>query len=863
MSDVASELNHSLAGRYRIEREIGRGGMAVVYLAEDLKHARRVAIKVLDPELARALGAERFLREIEIAARLSHPRIVPLLDSGSAGGLLYYVMPYVEGESLRDRLDREQQLPVGEAVEIARQAAAALAYAHEHGIVHRDVKPENILLSGGEAMVADFGIARAVAAAGGTKLTQSGLVVGTPLYMSPEQASGVGHPDARSDVYSLACVLYEMLAGEPPFAGRTAQAVTARKLSESAPEVRAVRDSTPGPVAAVVRRALARVPADRYRTAAELAEALRRAENEGAADPAVAARGRGASGWRAVAVGSGAALLLITTAYVAGWSGRAPGPGLFVELVVDGRVELGSRAALSPDGRRLAYLSGDRLWVRDLEGLDSRTVPGSDGARMPFWSPDATELGYVARGRLWRAPAAGGESVAIATIGIGLAGGAGATWTGDGQIVFATGSTGLLTVPARGGVPRLLVPLEPDETDHHEPHALPGGQGILFVPHRIDGTYALDIVADGERRELLRLDGHRIGEPVYSPTGHLLFTLSEDVWAVPFSLRRLEITGEPSLLRPGASTPSVAAGGSLAFFRGAGTTGRQLAFVQRDGAVDRLVGDPSAGLQFFSLSPAGDRVAVALMAPLGIWVIDPIRGTRSRPTEEGEAGNMPRWSPAGERIAYIGSDPGDAPAVRVRAADGTGSASELVRGWYPSFTPRGELVVTLGLPIDDEEWDIAYIDLNADGAVIPIVASSARECCQDVSPDGRYLAYASDTSGRWEVYVTRFPSGEGTWQASAGGGAWPRWDPRGDRLYYAQGVDLMEIPVSTEPELELGSPARLFSRPARVQDIRYGKPDYFDITPGGDRFLVVVPATEDAVGGSVVVVGNWRAALVR
>ncbi|HJU66128.1 MAG TPA: serine/threonine-protein kinase, partial [Gemmatimonadaceae bacterium] len=216
MSDLDARLESTLADRYTVERQIGGGGMAVVYLARDLRYERRVALKVLAPELAEALGPGRFLREIEIAARLSHPRIVPLLDSGTVDGLLFYVMPFVEGDSLRQRLDREKQLPVDDAVEIARQVAAALAFAHGHGIVHRDIKPENILLSGGEALVADFGIARAVTVAGGSRLTASGIALGTPTYMSPEQASGVPDVDARSDVYSLACVLYEMLTGEPP-----------------------------------------------------------------------------------------------------------------------------------------------------------------------------------------------------------------------------------------------------------------------------------------------------------------------------------------------------------------------------------------------------------------------------------------------------------------------------------------------------------------------------------------------------------------------------------------------------------------------------------------------------------------------
>jgi TolB-like protein/Flp pilus assembly protein TadD len=264
----------SLQDRYTIERELGRGGMATVFLARDLKHDRLVALKVLHPELAASLGPERFLREIKVAARLNHPYIVPLHDSGRAGDLLYYVMPYVDGESLRHRLARERQLPVEDALQIARNVAAALDYAHRQGVVHRDIKPENVMLHEGEALVTDFGIAKAVSVAGAESLTQTGVAVGTPAYMSPEQAAGEAEPDGRSDIYSLGCVLYEMLAGAAPFTGPTAQAVMARRFTETPPPIRAARPTVPEAVEQAVARALARVPADRFATAAQLAHAL-------------------------------------------------------------------------------------------------------------------------------------------------------------------------------------------------------------------------------------------------------------------------------------------------------------------------------------------------------------------------------------------------------------------------------------------------------------------------------------------------------------------------------------------------------------------------------------------------------------
>ena len=272
--DDFERLQSALADRYHLERELGQGGMATVYLADDLKHRRKVALKVLKPDLAATLGAERFLREIELCARLTHPHVLPLHDYGNAGGFLYYVMPYVEGESLRDRLTREKQLPLDDALRITREVADALAYAHAQGVIHRDVKPENVLLQSGHAVVADFGIARAVSAAGGTRLTETGLAVGTPAYMSPEQAAGETDIDARSDLYSLGCVLYEMLTGETPYTGPTPQAILAKKLTEPLPHVSVVRDTVPAAVEAALATALAKTPADRYATAQQFATAL-------------------------------------------------------------------------------------------------------------------------------------------------------------------------------------------------------------------------------------------------------------------------------------------------------------------------------------------------------------------------------------------------------------------------------------------------------------------------------------------------------------------------------------------------------------------------------------------------------------
>ncbi len=331
MAEPLERLRTALAERYRVERELGHGGMATVYLAEDLKHHRTVAIKVLDPELGAAIGPERFLREIEIAARLQHPNILALHDSGSADGLLYFVMPYVEGESLRDRIRRELQLPIDDAVRIAREVADALACAHEHGVVHRDIKPENILLSGGHATVADFGIARAVSEAAGAKLTQTGVSIGTPAYMSPEQAAG-SPVDARSDLYALGCVLYEMLAGQPPFTGSTAESIIHQHLATEAPAVTGPRPSVPAELARILRRTLAKSPADRYASAIQLGKALAAASTTPA--EAAAARARRPRATLAPTVIAASVAIVLVLSVLVWLRQHQAGPGRIESLAV-------------------------------------------------------------------------------------------------------------------------------------------------------------------------------------------------------------------------------------------------------------------------------------------------------------------------------------------------------------------------------------------------------------------------------------------------------------------------------------------------------------------------------------------------
>jgi serine/threonine-protein kinase len=462
MMDVTHRLSAALADRYTIERELGAGGMATVYLAHDLRHDRHVALKVLRPELAAVIGADRFLKEIKVTANLQHPHILGLIDSGEVDGLLYYVMPSVEGESLRDRLTRDQQLPVADAVRIASEVATALDYAHRHQVIHRDIKPENILLHDGRALVVDFGIALAVSTAGGTRMTETGMSLGTPHYMSPEQAMGEREITARSDVYALGCVLYEMLVGEPPFTGPTAQAIIARVMTEQPRSLTLQRRTIPPHVEAAVHTALQKLPADRFATAHEFAEAL-----QGKTAPLGAATGRPpiAPGWRArlrdpvvlgpslVALGSLAAAI--------GLARRTEPPALppirFVVAATDS-TKPSDRfpwpAAISPDGGTVVYsvaqnATNSMLYALRTDQLDAHPIPGTTGAYQPYFSPDGAWLAFEMEGKERKVRLDGSAPVTITDAG----GANGADWTTGNEIVLGAQGRfhGLTRVSAAGG----------------------------------------------------------------------------------------------------------------------------------------------------------------------------------------------------------------------------------------------------------------------------------------------------------------------------------------------------------------------------------------------------------------------------
>ena len=864
--DSVTRLNAALTGRYEIERQLGQGGMATVYLAQDLRHKRWVALKVLKPELAAVVGAERFLAEITTTANLQHPHILPLYDSGEADGLLFYVMPHVQGESLRERLAREHQLPVDEAVRIATNVAEALDYAHAHGVIHRDIKPANILLQAGKPVVSDFGIALAVSAGGAGRLTETGLSLGTPHYMSPEQATGDLHVGPATDIYALGCVLYEMLVGEPPYTGSTPQAVLGKIVTSDPEPVTKNRRSVPLNVDAVIRKALEKVPADRFASAAELARALGdRAFRHGVV---AMAGGRQRSPWRAAAIAgaTGALLGILATAMVLE---RASGPEsatvMRFVLATEGRERLvtsslGQDVAMSPDGRHVVHVGvtedgRPQLYLRSIEQEYAVPVPGAEGGEMPFFSPDGAWIGFVdavERTLVKRVPMAGGPVESVGRLPEPIVSIAGATWSDDGRIIVGTGAQfGLFQIPAGGGAAERLT-----QGPHHWP-SLVGTDAVLFMNHAPGLNLAVLDLSTGEIRDL----GIQGTNPLFVSTGHLVYVGGDgSLQAVPFDAEALEAVGAPVVLRGGLDTKIAEGGASMAVARNghlvytsgfSAGRGMNLVRLARDGSRTPLTTLP--GTPWYPrFSPEGGRVAYGMAMDVGaagesdLWVYDLVRGSSTRVTFAGDNRYVPTWTPDGRFLTHSDAT-GETNRVLSTAADGSGAVDTLLpadgRRFPTSWSPDGS---TLAIYVGPQGTatntrDLAIVRLGSGAASEePLVATPFAERGGAFSPDGRWLAYVSDRSGRDEVYARPFPGPGGEITVSVGGGDEPVWAASGTELYYRTATDLMVVMVeSAGPELKIGPPAVLF-RDGYVRDAggAAGIPNY-GASPSGDGFVMV------------------------
>jgi serine/threonine protein kinase/Tol biopolymer transport system component len=874
--DVLTRVSNALADRYRIERELGAGGMATVLLAHDLKHDRDVAIKVLHPDLGAALGGERFLSEIRTTARLQHPHILPLLDSGSADGLLYYVMPLVTGETLRARLEREKQLPVDDALRIALEVADALAYAHDLGVIHRDIKPENILLQGGHASVADFGIALAVQQAGGQRMTQTGLSLGTPQYMSPEQAMGERTVDARSDLYSLAAVTYEMLAGEAPFTGPTVQAIVARVMTEEPRSLVTQRKAVPDYVDDAVMRALEKLPADRWGTVREFAGALRGGAGATPLHTRTGAPRRNASPTRGRLkdpVVIGLAGVALASLLFAAWQRRpvvVPETSDVVRFNIsmpqnERANSLGySTLAISLDGRSIVYLGQDEnrrqmLMVRRLDDVNARALPGTEGAGQPTFSPDGKWIAFVRGNQVFKVEIDGGKPQLLAAAP-GLF--SGMSWSSTGVIVIS-GNVALYTIPEGGGTPHLLGKSE-------------GNRGLEFMPLVVDemglvlytsatstaiatNQIAMMSLATGERT---LLDVQAM-QPLGIVDGALIYvTASGALMGIPFDVRNRRITGAAVQLgsdiavnlTAGMAQASLAHNGTL-FYQGGAQTSRVVS-VGIDGTERMLLAEPGE-YAFPRLSPDGRQLALTIGAldRRAIWVCELGSQTMTPLTTDGSASDRPEWSSDGKRVLYRSDRVAGSSSMWWRPADLSTDATPLLsheRVYEAVMSPD---MHTIAYQLDTLGADVFYRRLDGDTTAHAIANNpKAIEIMPRLSPDGKWIAFTTDESGHNDVVVQPFPGPGGRVHVSASGGTEPVWSRDGNRLFYRNDGRLM---AATRGK---GSSFVVVSRDTVLSDVYQYAPNphaNFDVTADGKHFVFLKTVGE----GALIVAANWKAVL--
>ncbi len=885
-------------GPYDIVAPLGAGAMGEVYRAHDTTLNRDVALKVL-PELF-AVDADRlarFTREAHVLASLNHPNIAAIYGLEQSNGTQALVLELVDGPTLADRIARGP-IALGEALTIARQIADALEAAHEKGIIHRDLKPANIKIAGnGVVKVLDFGLAKVWDGApqsdlaGSPRLTATDSgersILGTPAYMSPEQARGKPL-DKRTDIWSFGCVLYEMLTGRQAFAGETVSDTIAAIL-ERVPEWEALPDTTPVTVRQLLQRCFEKDPRRRVRDIGdariELDDAL---EGRAAIAPVVRRSRRERVAWIALAVVTVAAALAVggvlflqrapadTRAYRS--SILTPtGASLPAEVIPSGRF------ALSPDGRRLAFVGGEtggvtKLWVQSLDGVIAQPLPGTEGASVPFWSPDSRLIGFFAGEKVKKIDAAGGP---LLTLADNDASQAGATWNRDGVILFASISSGgpIRRVSASGGAPSPATTLNADnrETRHYYPFFLPDGRHFLYLavgsetagPISPNGIYVTAL--DSNERKLLVPGG---SNAMYAQ-GYLLFLRKQTLMAQPFDVERLELIGEAVPIAEHVTTGgaigvagafTVSDTGAVAYQTGSaevgGVVSTQLVWFDRSGKQIGVLGDQDRSGDV-ALAPDGRRVAVSVFDLVrrtrDIWLFDIARGQRTRFTFDPADEFNSVWSPDGSRLAFNARRKGHLDLYQ-KASSGAGAEEELLADnldKYPlDWSPDGRFIL-LRVNTPKTGNDLWVLPLFGDRKPFPFLQTPFNEGTGRFSPDGRWIVYGSNESGRNEVYVAPFPGPGGKWQVSAAGGSGPRWGRDGKEIFYL-GPDnkLMAATVNgAGSAFEVGAARALFGTRAITN-----QRSMYDPSPDGQRFLVNMLADEDAAAPITLVV-NWPALL--
>ena len=893
-------------GSYELLAQIGAGGMGEVYQAHDTKLGRDVAIKVLpeafahDPE-----KLARFQREAKMLASLNHPNIATIYGLEQSNGTSYLVMELVSGETLAERVKREGEVPIEEALAICKQIAEALEAAHEKGIIHRDLKPANVKVTPeGKVKVLDFGLAKAFAGDVADSnpsqsptlsavATMQGVLLGTAAYMSPEQARSKS-VDKRTDIWAFGCVLYEMLTGKQAFEGEDITEILAAVV-KTEPDWRALQPATPMKVCDLLRRCLQKDKTMRMQAAGdiriEIGEALAAPPTTAAATAAPVARS-----WRERLTQVAAlTMTLIAIAFGIGFLLREPKPAqplrLSMEIGADASLVtfVGSSAVFSPDGTRLALLAVGtdqkrRIYVRSLDQLRAAALPGTEEALDPFFSPDGQWLGFFADGKLKKISLQGGGAVTLCDVGTAPGG----SWGDDGTIVFAPDlQVGLSRVSSAGGKPQPLTTLDKQagEITHFWPQVLPGSKAVLFTSNTTRANIEeADIVvysmASGQRRTVQRGGFYAR----YVPSGHVVYMHERTLFAVPFDLKRLEVTGQPTPILEGvAFSPLNGNGGAQFSFSDtgnlvyvAGSEGGQsvsIDWMDHEGKFTPLRQTPG---NYYNpaFSPDGKRLALDISdgKRRDIWVYEWERDTLTRLTFAGDNNTFPVWTPDGQRIVYSSEEKGGAPNLWWIRADGAGDPQRLAESMYRqdahSFRPDGKVLAFNQLN-PGTNWDIMTFPIEGDeksgwkpGEPKPFVNSTFVELAPAFSPDGRWVAYASTESGNYEVYVRPFPGPGGKWQISTGGGGIPVWSLNRNELFYAT-LDnkIMMLTYTASGDSFHADKPQPWS-PGQFTD--RGLNFNFDLHPDGKRFAVLKgPGAEAPAVNKVNIVLNWFEELKR
>ena len=858
-------------GPYEILAPIGAGGMGEVWKARDTRLDRIVAIKTSKQEFS-----ERFEREARAVAALNHPHICALYDVGPN----YLVMEYVEGSPLKC------PLPLEKALEYAGQIASALDAAHSKGITHRDLKPANILVTKQGVKLLDFGLAKidkpVVGADDATLtmgLTMQGTILGTLQYMSPEQVNG-READARSDIFSFGLVLYEMLTGKRAFEGSTAASIMGAILERPAPSITEIAPAT---LDRVLKRCLEKDPEERWQSARDLKAALELAiTSDVAKQPTPQATSRRWLPW------SLAALLALVTGPLA-WmqygSVKPPAEQIRLQIPPSEKNSFTEFLAVSPDGRKVAFVTRDvnnraMLWVRSLDSLEPRLLANAnqEGTSFPFWSPDSRYVAYFADQKLKKVEAAGGPAEVLCDVTGVVRGGA---WGRRGVIVFSRYSSGNLAgiwkVPESGGVPEQVTSTR--NGLHDNARFLPDGEHFLYRVGTATGSgvYVGWIRLTPPQQSSAQLLAVR-SQADFVPSapggsrGHLVFVRDTTLFAQPFDAGSMTLSGEAeAIINPVAtidldssdnglvasSVSSVSETGVLAFRSGAERT-RRLTWLDRQGKSLGAPGEAGAYTEL-DLSPDGKRLAAVRNGD--IWILDLDRNVSARFTFDGNGNRAPVWSPDGTRVAFA-SGLGDTRSVLVKAADGASDAETLYKSAEESnptdWSRDGQSLVLSVAGVKETGADVRLLPLTGDRRPVPLLATKFQEGQGKVSPDGHWLVYASNESGTNQIYVRRFPSGEGKWLISSGLGVEPRWAADGKRLYYRASTRIVEVDVKTGSEFQPGTPKPL-AEGQMVGAGSYSRNPSWTIARDG-RFLAMLTQTGN-VSDAITVVLNWQAGL--